>query len=394
MIERGTTIMENLEIPPIKIVKAKVYVFRAPIDIPVKTSFGTMRDRPAVLVRLQDTDGNFGWGEAWCNFPSCGAEHRGRLLIDVLIPLLSDLPPMTPREVFHALNENVHILKIQTGEIGPLDQTIAAIDIALWDLAARKLKKPLYLLLSGRYVKSVKAYASGIHPDAALNTISTCRSKGYGAYKIKVGFDHDRDVQTVRDIAENLAQDEILMLDANQGWSLQQAKEFFSEVSSVPIKWIEEPLAADRPPAEWTELANAGTIGVAAGENIRGAHDFLDVISNGYLSYVQPDACKWGGVTGCFNIALKVLESGKIYYPHYLGGGIGLLASAHILAAAGGRGLLEIDVNPNPLREILAMPHPEIRQGSFLIPQKAGLGVEPDLRLAQRFLVASHKFEA
>jgi len=394
MIETYPTIIGNLEIPSINIIKAEVYVFRAPIDIPVKTSFGTMRDRPAVLLRLEDTDGNFGWGEVWCNFPSCGAEHRGRLLIDVLVPLLSALPPMSPMEAFHALNENVRILKIQTGETGPLDQTIAAVDIALWDLASRKLKRPLYSVFNRNYVKGVKAYASGIHPDAALKLISKCRSKGYSDYKIKVGFEHGRDVQTVRHIADILTHDEILMLDANQGWSLEQAKNFSSEVSSMPIKWIEEPLPADRPLTEWTELSNASTIAIAAGENIQGAQSFLDVISSKFLKYIQPDACKWGGVTGCYYIALRALELGKIYCPHYLGGGIGLLASAHILAASGGEGMLEIDVNPNPLREILAMPHPEIQQGTFLIPQKDGLGVEPDLKLAQKFLIESHIFEA
>ena len=51
-----------------------VFVFRAPADPPVQTSFGIMRDRPAVLVRLTDADGTVGWGEIWCNFPTVGAE--------------------------------------------------------------------------------------------------------------------------------------------------------------------------------------------------------------------------------------------------------------------------------------------------------------------------------
>ena len=53
---------------------------RAPCETPVRTSFGIMVDRPALYVQLETTDGVKGLGEIWCNFPSCGAEHRARLL--------------------------------------------------------------------------------------------------------------------------------------------------------------------------------------------------------------------------------------------------------------------------------------------------------------------------
>ena len=55
------------------IARIDVHVLRCPIATPVRTSFGVMPDRPAVLVRVEDTEGAHGWGEVWCNFPSCGA---------------------------------------------------------------------------------------------------------------------------------------------------------------------------------------------------------------------------------------------------------------------------------------------------------------------------------
>ena len=63
---------------PARIEKIEAFVFRAPIEIPVQTSFGIMRDRAAVFVRVKDSDGAEGWGEIWCNFPTVGAEHRAR----------------------------------------------------------------------------------------------------------------------------------------------------------------------------------------------------------------------------------------------------------------------------------------------------------------------------
>lgn len=75
---------------------AEVFVFRAPIQAPVRTSFGIMQDRPAVLLRLVDEDGRHGWGEAWRNFSACGAEHRGRLLAETVLPLALNRPWDSP----------------------------------------------------------------------------------------------------------------------------------------------------------------------------------------------------------------------------------------------------------------------------------------------------------
>jgi L-alanine-DL-glutamate epimerase-like enolase superfamily enzyme len=79
-------------------------------------------------------------------------------------------------------------------------------------------------------------------------------------------------------------------------------------------------------------------------------------------------------VTGCYRVARSTVAAGFTYCPHFLGGGIGLAASAHILAAAGGEGLLELDVNPNPLRD--AFLTNEIQDGAWTIGNKPGLGID------------------
>ena len=76
-----------------------------------------------------------------------------------------------------------------------------------------------------------------------------------------------------------------------------------------------------------------------------------------------------------------------MFCPHWLGGGIGLLASMHLKGAIGGPGYVEVDANLNPLRELLAMPHPQVREGFVTLSDAPGLGVEPDLEAARRFLV-------
>src|SRR6266404_6780207 len=64
--------------------RVQAFCYRYPLSTPVVTSFGRMLNRPAVFVRAEDEDGIVGWGEVWSNFPSTGAEHRARLVNEVL----------------------------------------------------------------------------------------------------------------------------------------------------------------------------------------------------------------------------------------------------------------------------------------------------------------------
>jgi L-alanine-DL-glutamate epimerase-like enolase superfamily enzyme len=74
-------------------------------------------------------------------------------------------------------------------------------------------------------------------------------------------------------------------------------------------------------------------------------------------------------------VAQKACAEGLRYCPHFLGGGIGLIASAHLLAAIGGDGLLEVDVNPNPLRDAFGGAKTR-NDGWFPISTASGLGIE------------------
>ncbi len=371
-----------------KIARVEAFVFRAPIETPVVTSFGVMRDRPAVVVRVEDEEGAYGWGEIWCNFPGCGAEHRARLLETVVAPLISGRTFTDPGEAFAHLDNSTRILALQTGESGPLGQTVAGLDIAFWDFVSRRAGKPLHRILVDGERHSVPAYASGIHPDGATETVARCRAEaGHRAFKLKVGFGRDRDLATIAAVVARLSGDDRLMLDANQAWDLDTGLEMAAALAAFPINWLEEPLAADRPWNEWRDLAEAIHCDIAGGENLRSEAAFAEAVAEGALGVIQPDACKWGGVSGCLTVARGALAAGHRYCPHFLGGGLGLVASAHLLAAAGGEGLLEVDVNPNPLREALARPFPAIAKGRFELPEGAGLGIEPDLEAAADWLV-------
>jgi L-alanine-DL-glutamate epimerase-like enolase superfamily enzyme len=355
-------------------------VFRCPIETPVVTSFGVMRDRPMVLVRVEDADGAVGWGEAWCNFPTVGAEHRARLIESVLAPLVQGVSFSSPNEAFRRLSEQTAVLALQSGEPGPLAQSIAGVDIALWDLAARRAGVPLWRMLGGVSPR-VRVYASGLNPDSPEKLATARHLEGYRAFKLKVGFGIERDVANLTALRAALGDDAELMVDANQAWSLEEAERAVPKLEPFALRWLEEPLRADRPWSEWRALAGKTRIPLAAGENLAGEA----ALDSGALGVVQPDIAKWGGFSGCLPLAKKILGAGLRFCPHYLGGGIGLLASAHLLAAAGGDGVLEVDANPNPLRTLTCGSLARVADGTATLGDEPGLGAKFDLEALNEF---------
>lgn len=361
-------------------VRVDAHVLRHPIAVPVRTSFGVMHDRPALLLRVHDADGAHGWGEVWCNFPACGAEHRARLVQTVLEPLLCGAAFDDPPTAFERLTQATAVLAIQSGEHGPLAQAIAGIDLALWDLVARRAGLPLWRLLAGTggACDEIGVYASGINPDGPEAVVARARSEGHRAFKLKVGFGTERDLANLRAVRAEAGADAPLMVDANQAWGLDTACAVLPRLAEFDLGWIEEPLRADRPWAEWQALAAVSPAPLAAGENVAGSERFDALLDAGAVAVVQPDIAKWGGISGTRPVIGRVRARGRRHCPHYLGGGIGLLHSAHLLAATGGDGLLEIDANPNPLRSDLCGPLAALHEGRARLSDAPGIGVEPD----------------
>ena len=127
----------------------EAFCYRYPLSTPVVTSFGRMLNRPAVFVRVEDDDGYIGWGEVWANFPSTGAEHRARLVNEVLAPAIIGICRQPSPRDFRDAHARTAVLALQSGEPGPFAQAIAGIDLAVWDLYARRRNIALWKLLGG-----------------------------------------------------------------------------------------------------------------------------------------------------------------------------------------------------------------------------------------------------
>ena len=368
------------------ITKVECWVHRAPIATPLANAFAAMTDRPATWLRITASDGAWGWGEVFSNFPTVGAEHRARLVESVFTPLLENFVLEAPPEMRQVLEARTRIMAIQCGEPGPFAQIIGAIDQALWDMSARRAGQPLWKHLGGTNPR-VRVYASGLGPDDIVKTAAAKRAEGFRAFKLKVGFAGGRNRDNLATLREAVGRDATIMVDANQAWSAEAAPARIKELLPCAPHWIEEPIAADETLDTWKRLFADTGAPLAAGENIRGEADFAAAINAGFLRFVQPDVGKWGGITGCGAVARRAVARGIAFCPHWLAGGVGLAASMHLLAAVGGEGFAEVDSNPNPLREeVFPM---DFADGSVTLSDAPGIGVEPDLARLRRYVVRS-----
>lgn len=361
-------------------------VFRASVDNPVVTSFGSIPSRGIAMLRLEDSDGVIGWGDIWGNFPTITTEYRANLAAFLLPDLLLDKTIDDIPTFYRSLVKSLHVLSVQADEPGPVASVLAAVDQALWDLAARRADQPLRRLLNPKAADRIPAYASGLNPGDGPETVAAQRARGHRAFKLKIGFGDDIDQHNVRTIVDGMSKGERFFVDANQRWDLEQAKYAADWLSETPVGWLEEPMVADAPRQDWMALKSAARLPLAGAENIRGMANVE--AAYGWLDFIQPDVGKWGGVTDCYQIATNALAAGKTYCPHWLGGGIGLMHSAQLLAAAGGNGLLEMDVNANPLRDHVLGDQLAIEDGHVSLPTAPGIGIAPDLSGIKDFQVS------
>lgn len=371
-------------------IKLDIYSYRAQIPNPVVTSFGTIPSRSTVLLGIQDDTGITGWGEVWSNFPAVTAEYRAKLAAEMLPNALLGTPITEPKNFTDKLTQKFRVIRVQGGEPGPIDAVIAATNQALWDLRARKLNLPLRKLLNQHASNFVPAYGSGLNPNDFVEVSEIAIAGGHNALKLKVGFGQDTDRLNVEKLRSIMGLDGKLFVDANQCWDIQETKGYMPLLIDNDVRWLEEPMIATAPMESWKDIANYCSIPLAGGENIMTGENLIDAFE--WLAFIQPDIGKWGGVDGCFEIGKLATKAGKTYCPHWLSGGVGLLHSAHVLAAVEGEGLLEVDVNENPLRSRLLSDFPTIDGGNFYLGDEIGIGLHDPTRPIQPFLKSHSSF--
>jgi L-alanine-DL-glutamate epimerase-like enolase superfamily enzyme len=249
-------------------------------------------------------------------------------------------------------------------------QAIAALDVALWDLKARRAGLPLAKLL-GAYRDGVPCYnTSGgflsSSLDEVLENAQRSLATGIGGIKIKVGHpDSAVDIGRVRAVRKAIGPAVPLMVDANQQWTRTTALRIGRIFEAYDLTWIEEPLDAHDAEGH-AALAAALDTPVATGEMLTSVAEHERMISAGAADFIQPDAPRVGGITPFLKVLALAEQRRLSVAPHFA-----MELHVHLAAAYPH----EVWVEHFDWLEPLFNEHLLVADGKMLVPGRPGLGL-------------------
>jgi D-galactarolactone cycloisomerase len=355
------------------VTKLRVALVEAPLDTPIVAPFGTVTTRRNILVRVETSDGCWGIGEAWANFPPWGCRERVDTLTNVVRPLIVGQSLDDPARLYGIAVESMRPLANQLGAIGPFQQALSGADIALWDACARRAGLPLAdFIRGGKAPREVDVYATNL-PYRRPDSIEDMAKKGHTRFKFRIPAQDGLLLDVISE-ARAIAGDRALMADVTQSYTLDALTPLAEGLAALSLEWLEEPFLVDDPDAyrAWRDVPVRPP--VSLGENtyrLQGFQRLLDDISPDVL---QPDITKTAGISEGREICRAIVEAEKKACLHMYGGPVGTYASAHLSAAIEGTSWLEFDSQPNPLFERLLRSEPVIQAGKLQLPLGCGLG--------------------
>ena len=372
-----------------KITKVETYIVKDKLSQSFYFSQWKYSERCICLVKITDTNGQYGWGEGY------GPASVLEAGIKLLKPLLIGENPLQNEVIWNKM----HRKTFDYARKGVLIASISAIDIAVMDLKGKNLGLSVANLLGGYLRKKVQPYATGMYFSDLKNPSKNYQKEaekyinmGFKAIKMKVGLGVKQDFQNVKLMREIIGDDIMLMIDSNHAYSYNEALSLAKKIEQFDISWFEEPLSPEYY-EQYAELRKNTIIPIAGGECEYLRFGFLQLLKNKSLDILQPDICSCGGITEAKRIAALASSYGVPIVPHTWGSGIGIHVALQFIAnlePIPGRlveapFLLEYDQTENRIRDYLTIPKIEIKDGEIKIPNNPGLGVDVDERFLYDF---------
>lgn len=374
-----------------KIADVRVHVLEAPLSKPFAWAFNRASVRQSCLVELVCEDGTTGWGECF------GPARLNAAVVNAFTPLLLGKDALATELIWQTLYNQFR----DQGQKGLVVTALSAVDIALWDIKGKRFDAPAHVLMGGPLRREVRAYATGTYRletgdplDYVVEEVMGYVREGFGAVKLKIGFDVAGDIALIRAVREAVGPNVGLMLDANHGFDTIEAIELGRAVANLDIGWFEEPVVPDDLDS-YIEVRRGQPIPVAGGECEFTRWGFREVLNRRAMDIIQPDTCAAGGLSECKKIADMAAAFGIRYVPHVWGTGVGLAAALQLLAVlphspprlTPREPMLEFDRSEHPFRQaVLKSPIEHVR-GVVRIPEGPGLGIELNRGELERFRV-------
>jgi L-alanine-DL-glutamate epimerase-like enolase superfamily enzyme len=317
------------------ITQIEIILLDLPFAHPFKIALAVMSGVQNIVIRIHDSDGLIGVGEACPSRFVTGESPETALEAAKLYANL--LVGKNPLEVDARLRElETYMLKNPTMR--------CAFDLALYDLLAKHAELPLYALLGGAKKTIYSNRTIGIdQPEAMAKTAKQHVDNGVQALKVKVGTGLNEDLARIRAIRESVGGGIPMRLDANQAWDEVTAINILNELAEYEIEVCEQPLPY------WNiegskRVRERSPIAIMADESIFDAHDAFRLASLGAVDYFNIKLAKSAGIAG----ALRINAIGESAGIKCMLGGmaetrIGVSAGAHLICACPNISLHDLD---------------------------------------------------
>ncbi len=335
-----------------------------------------------MLIRVAVAEGLVGWA------PGLGSERMHRAITGTIAPFLEGRTLADP-----------DALRVQFLE-GPgrgrpeLAKVYCTVEIALFDVLGKALGVPVSELAGGGRLRDhIQLYGSAgmyMSPQQYAAEAAIIAELGFPAYKMRPGLGPDIDLKAVQQIRKAVGPDIDVMVDAHTWWrmgdhsySLETVEQLAEGMAQENILWLEEPL----PPEDhegYLALKEKDIVSLAGGEHEPDEERFLDLILTEAVDYVQMDICCQGGFSLARRLLGEIQKEGLRFAFHSWGTALEVVAAAHlgICWPENVTSWLEYPVYakgvlyPFPLAsEILKEPL-RIEKGDLVISRDPGLGVE------------------
>ncbi len=319
------------------------------------------------FVTITDSDGATGTGYSYTI--GTGGSSVMRLLADHLAPRLIGRDADCIEAIWHELEFATHATTI--GAITSI--ALAGVDIALWDLRARKQGLPLWMLAGGAKDRCPLYTTEGgwLHIDtqALVDDALEAKAKGFRGSKVKIGRPHvAEDHARLAAVRAAVGDDYEIMTDCNQGFTVDEAIRRADRMRDLDLAWIEEPLPADDIDGH-VRMSNATAIPVAVGESLYSIRHFSEYMQRGACSVVQVDAGRIGGITPWLKVAHAAEAFDLPVCPHFL-------MELHVSLACAVRNGKYVEYIPQ-LDELTAS-RMTVEDGCAVAPSEPGIGIDWD----------------
>jgi L-alanine-DL-glutamate epimerase-like enolase superfamily enzyme len=326
-----------------------------------------------LLATVVDEAGRSGTGYAYTI--GTGGSSVLALLADHLAPRLLGRDPMAVEAIWKDLFFHTHATAV--GALTSL--ALACIDTALWDWRARALGVPLWRLAGGAQPRVPVYTTEGgwlhLSPAELVEQSLAAREAGFRAAKLKVGRPHvHEDVARLRAVRDAVGDGFELMVDANQGFTRDEARRRAAAFEPLGLAWLEEPLPAEDVDGH-VELARATAIPIAVGESLYHPAQFREYLARGACTVVQADVARVGGITPWLKIAHLAETFNVPVNPHFL-------MELHVSLCAAVPNARWVEFIPQ-LDEITAS-RIAVTDGHAVPPEAPGIGIEWDWPAIER----------